>query len=58
MKDIIIKILKIAGYLLFAITLLFLCIVTGLIFFSPDVNTGVKGVMLGFIFFMEMIKGE
>lgn len=58
MKDIVIKILKIAFTLLVGIMLLFFCIVIGLIFFSPDVSAGVKGIMLGFIFFIDMIKGE
>lgn len=58
MEDIIIKILKIAGILLFNIMLLIACIIVGWIFFIPNVGPFIKGLMLGFIFYIEMIKGE
>lgn len=56
MKDIIIKILKNTGFLLFNIMLLFICIIVGCIFFSPNIATGIKGIMLGIIFYMKTIE--
>lgn len=55
MKDIIIKILRIAGILLFNIILLLACILVGCIFFSPNEVNAFKGLMLGVIFYMIML---